>query len=74
MNGEEIVLLKSVLDVISSFGVIGVLGLLIILLYRGDLLPRKVWEELTRNTMKELCREFKDMLNEVLARQNTGQE
>jgi len=66
--GEEVVLLKAILEIISSFGVIGILGLLIVLLYRGDLLPRKVWEELTKSTMREIVQEFKEALNEVLAK------
>ena len=64
--GEEVVLLKAILEIISSFGVIGILGLLIVLLYRGDLLPRKVWEELTKSTMKEIVQELKEALSEVL--------
>jgi len=66
--GEEVVLLKAILEIISSFGVIGILGLLIVLLYRGDLLPRNVWEELTKSTMREIVQEFKEALNEVLAK------
>jgi len=66
--GEEVVLLKAILEIISSFGVIGILGLLIVLFYRGDLLPRKVWEELTKSTMREIVQEFKEALNEVLAK------
>jgi len=66
--GEEVVLLKAILEIISSFGVIGILGLLIVLLYRGDLLPRKVWEELTKSAMREIVQEFKAALNEVLAK------
>lgn len=66
--GEEIVLLKYILEIISSFGVIGILGLLIVLLYRGDLLPRKVWEELTRSAMREMVQEFKEALDEILVR------
>ncbi len=66
--GEEVVLLKAILEIISSFGVIGILGLLIVLLYRGDLLPRKVWEELTKSAMREIVQEFKETLNEVLAK------
>jgi len=66
--GEEVVLLKVILEIISSFGVIGVLGLLIVLFYRGDLLPRKVWEELTKSAMREMVQEFKEAVNEILTR------
>ena len=57
--------LKMLVDIFNGLGTLGVLTLILVLFYRGDILPRKVYEELTRNLLTQLVDEIKDALKEI---------
>ena len=49
---------QMVLDAINTLGVIGLLVVLFVMFYRGDILSRKVYQDLTERVLKEVSREI----------------
>jgi len=47
-------------DLIGNISIVGILGLIVYLFYRGELLSRRVYEDLTKRILKELAREITD--------------
>ena len=45
--------LPVILELVNTTGIIGILVLGLALLLRGDLVPRKVWNDLTAEIVKE---------------------
>lgn len=58
--------LSTVLELMNSLGTLGLLAFLFYLFLRGDLMSRKVYEELTRNIMGTLVQKIIDELRDVL--------
>ena len=65
----EQITLQMVLDAVASLGAIGVLGLIVLWFYRGDILSRRVYSEMTRHILEELCDrvilEMREMIREL---------
>lgn len=66
----ESISVQTVIEVINTLGVTGMLILLFILFYRGDIMSRRVYEELTKHILQELCDsiigEVKDLVKEII--------
>lgn len=58
--------LTTVIELLSSLGTLGLLALLLWLFFRGDLLSRKVYEELTKNIMSTLVQQIMDEVRGIL--------
>jgi len=68
---------NTILGAINTAGIIGILVVLFVLFYRGDLMSRKVYEELTKHILKELCDQISDQIDKVILKLNgkaTGKE
>lgn len=57
---------NSVWNIINTGGVIAVLFTNVVLLLRGDILPRRVYEELTTNILDKLCNKILDGIKKLL--------
>jgi len=62
----------TVWNLINTGGVVALMFINLWLLLRGDILPRRVYEELTTRILKDLCREViegvRDMIREERAK------
>jgi len=56
MNNPETI--GTIWNVINTGGVIAVLLLFVVLLVKGDLIPRKTYDDLTKRVLKEICTEI----------------
>ena len=56
----------SIWNVINSGGVIALLFVNVVLLLRGDILPRRVYEDLTTRILDQLCRRVIDGIRTVI--------
>lgn len=80
--GEEAVTLtlQEVINVIGDIGILGLLAVIVWSFYRGDVLSRKVYQELTESILERVCsrliteiREIvKDTVIEVIEKIGTG--
>lgn len=57
---------NSVWNLINTGGVIALLFVNLVLLLRGDILPRRVYEDLTTHILDELCRKVLDGIRTLL--------
>lgn len=51
---ESVELVTGIMTILNTGGVIAVLVVVLVLFFRGDLLPRKVWVELTEKVTVEI--------------------
>ncbi len=56
----------SIWNLINTGGVIATLVITVIMFMRGDILPRKVYEELTTRILNELCTRVLDGIRDVI--------
>lgn len=70
----ESITIGTVLAALNTAGVIGILVVLFVLFYRGDLLSRKVYTELTEHILQELCAKIGDQIERVLNKLNGKKE
>ena len=64
----------TILAAMNSAGIIGVLIVMFVLFYRGDLMSRKVYEELTRHILQDLCDKIGDRIERVVDKLNDKKE
>lgn len=64
----ETLTITTVLTALNSAGVVGILVVIFILFYRGDLMSRKTYEELTHHILEELCDKIIDKIDLVVAK------
>ena len=66
--------ITTILAAMNSAGIIGVLIVMFVLFYRGDLMSRKVYTELTDHILKELCDRISDKIDEIVDKLNERKE
>lgn len=62
----------SVWNLINTGGVIALLFVNLVLLLRGDILPRRVYEDLTTHILDEVCRRLVDAIRTLLREELGG--
>lgn len=62
MNEQAI----SIWNLINTGGVIATLVITVVMFMRGDILPRKVYEELTVRILNELCKKVTESIRTVI--------
>ena len=71
---QDPVTVSTILGAVNTIGTVGILVVLFVLFYRGDLMSRKTYTELTEHVLKELCRQIGDQIDKVLIRLNERKE
>jgi len=66
--------ITTILTALNSAGTVGILVVMFVLFYRGDLMSRKTYEELTRHVLKELCDQIGDRIERVVDKLNERKE
>jgi hypothetical protein len=61
---EEITL-EMLLQIVNGIGTVGLLVILFVLFYRGDIMSRRVYEELTKRILSELCERIIDEVHDL---------
>lgn len=57
---------QTLLYVVNTIGTLGVMSLMLWLFYRGDILPRRVYEELVQRLLDGVCERFKIVVDEII--------
>jgi len=60
----------SIWNLINTGGVIATLVVTVIMFMRGDILPRKVYEDLTTRILEQLCKRVIDGVRQVIQEEN----
>jgi len=55
------------LQFVQSAGVIGILIVFVVLFYRGEILPRKVWDKMTRQVVDGICTRYEAATQKMVA-------
>lgn len=60
--------ITTILTALNSAGTVGILVVMFVLFYRGDLMSRKTYEELTKHILAELCDRIIDKIDSIVAK------
>jgi len=64
----------SIWNLINTGGMVALLFVNLWLLLRGDILPRRVYEDLTRRILKELCTQVVESVRDVIREETRKRE
>lgn len=70
MEGTQIASIIQLLDLINAGGVTAVLLMLLVLFIRGDVIPRKVYERMLRDTLSKISADIIASVTALLKEQN----
>ena len=70
MEGIQISSIQQLIDLINAGGVTAILITLLVLFFRGDVIPRKVYERMLRDTLAKISADIIASVTALLKEQN----
>jgi len=70
MDGTQISSIQQIIDLINAGGVTAILITLLVLFFRGDVIPRKVYERMLRDTLTKVAADIIASVTALLKEQN----
>jgi len=70
MDGTQISSIQQIVDLINAGGVTAILITLLVLFFRGDVIPRKVYERMLRDTLTKIAADIITSVTALLKEQD----